>query len=276
MRRTTLLSGLLLFATLNASEQMKMAILEPVAKPTVAGQKESTTVQEAAERVIPRLIVEAHKKFKPRWNNVEFVPYEQARAVQKEVLVSYSLDINELIPPSLLKLIAQRLQCRYIVQSVVAELTGARSIRLTAQRTGRVVIDIYVYDAVLGRYVWHDSRTQTSTRTDWYGASSLKQVQDQALLNALREGLEPFVLRGERREVAIKVGGVVANLKSIVKETGAILLDVGSEGKVYIGMEFVSLDGKCRLRIKEVLSNGSIAEVVEGTPEVGQVFKSVD
>lgn len=276
MRKVCFLFGFLLLAAVNASERMKMAILEPIAKPVTAGQKESTTIHEAAARVIPRLMVEAHKQFKPKWTNVEFVPYEQARSAQREILVSYSLDPSALIPPSLLKLLAQRLQCRYIVQSVVSELTGARPVRLTAQRTGRVVIDIYVFDAEMGKYVWHDARTQTSTRVDWFGSSSLKQVQDQALLNALREGLEPFVVHGERKEVPIKVGGVVANVKSLVKETGAVLLDVGVDAKIFVGMEFISLDGKCRLRVKEVLANGSIAEVLEGTPEVGQVFKSVD
>lgn len=276
MKSIITLMAITLSVSVSAGERAKMAILEPTSKVVVAGQKESTTVQETASRVIPRLIQEATTKFKPKWDNLEFVPYESARAAQREIIVSYSLSGEDLMPPSLLKTLAQKLQCRYIVQSVVFELTGARSERLTRQRTGRIVIDLYVYDAQEGKYVWHDSRTQTSIRTDWGGTASLREVQDQAMLNAFREGLEPFVVRGERKVVAVQTSNLIATVKSVIKETGTVLLDIGASAKVYVGMEFISLDGKCRIRVKEVLANGSLADIVEGTPEPNQTFKSVD
>ncbi|GIV02203.1 MAG: hypothetical protein KatS3mg082_2974 [Nitrospiraceae bacterium] len=255
-----------------APERPKIAILEPATTAVVAGQKESTTVQEASRRVIPRLIKESQEKFKPKWE-VDWITFEEASRVQKEVLGDRLIN-SEFIPAPLMQQIADRLHCRYVVHSVVHELTGARSTRLTYQRTGRIVIDILVFDARENKYVWQDSRTQTSTRTDWFASSSLVEVQDQAFLNALREGLEPFILKGERKDVQTRGVGLVATVKSVFSEGKSVLLDVGADVPVTVGMEFLSLEGNCRLRVVEVLSNGTIAEVIEGVPAVGQVFKS--
>lgn len=276
MRRACFLFGFLLLAAVNASERMKMAILEPIARPTSTERKEAINIGEVAERVIPRFIDEAHKKFRPRWDSVEFVPYERAVEVQREIILKNSLSNTELIPRPLLRVIAQRLQCRYIVQVIVSELSGRRKDRASLRPEGRAVIDIYVFDAELGKYVWHEARNQTSGRVDLFGGTTIHKARDQAFLNALREGLQPFVLHGERKEVRLEVDNLVATVRSVASETGIVLLDVGVRAKVHVGMGFVSLDGKCRLRVKEVLANGSIAEVLEGTPEVGQVFKSVD
>jgi hypothetical protein len=268
MRQLLVLSWLLLPLVAAAQGKEKIVILQPASKITLAGQKESTTVYEAAARVVPKIEKLAKDKYK--WPYF-VVDYDEGLAAQKEAMGDRTFD--GYLPVAMLGTIANKTGARYVVHSVVHEFTGARSARITAQRTGRIIIDILVYDAKEKKLVWQDSQSKTSTRTDWFADSSLREVQDQAFVNALKEGLDPF-MDGQRKEIETQGVNVVATAKSVFESGKKVLLDIGSSVLTTTGVEMSSLDGKCKIKITEVLQNGSIAEVLEGTPEVGMVFKS--
>lgn len=174
-----------------------------------------------------------------------------------------------------LKLIADKLKARYLVTTTIRELVGIQSGigGFSPRRTGRANIDVMVYDRSEDNFVWQANALDTSSRS-LFSDDAIAPRIDQALFNALRKALDPFLLKGERKTIPRPSTGLVATVKSVTQDGKSILLDLSSESGVKADDVFVSLDGSKRIRVTEVLQNGSIASSVNGVPAEEDIFKS--
>ena len=64
--------------------------------------------------------------------------------------------------------------------------------------------------------------------------------------------------------------------KALLTNSKSVLLDIGATSDIAPGDIFVSLDGSTKIKITQVVENGSIADVTDGAATVGQVFKSTE
>lgn len=248
-----------------------MAILAPtVPIVQVADVSLLTLPLDSAEKALPKLIREAPTRLK--WHAIALVPYEQAVSAQKEVLGEHNLESRRLNVRDLDR-VARALDVRYVAYFTVKELGSYTSDRLVYKsKTGRATIALLVYDAQAKKYVWVDERTETSTRQQWLKGESLRERQDQALYNAVRKSLEPFVLEGRRRVVQTPAVGILATVQRIVKGGRQVVLNVGEASGLRTGETMRALDGGCRVRVVEVYGNGTLAEVLDGRPRESDVF----
>ncbi len=255
-------------ATLDA-----IALLQPTTQTgSIAGQNNQTVSPlEAAGRVMPRFIKEASEKLK--WNQVTWIPYDTVLKAQQEAMGELFV-ANE--PPKVRHCLAigKALGARYVVTYAIRELTGYRASGLVARKGGRASISLMVFDTESKRYVWQSENTETSIREAWLGNESLSKMMDQALFNAIRKALEKFV-KGERMEVKTSSVQLVAKVVAMVADK-KVLLDLGQDKGLRVGDILVSFDGKTKLKVTEVLDNGTVAEVVEGEAKEGLVVKSTD
>lgn len=252
-----------------------MAILAPtVPIVQVADVSLLTLPLDSAEKAVPKLIREAPSRLK--WRGIELVPYEQAVSAQKEVLGEHNLESRRLNVRDLDR-VARALNVRYVTYFTVKELGSYTSDRLIYKsKTGRATIALLVYDAQAKKYVWVDERTETSTRQQWVKGESLRERQDQALFNAIRKSLEPFILEGKRRVVQTPSVGILATVQRVVKGGRQVVLNVGEASGLRTGETMRALDGGCRVRVIEVYGNGTLAEVVEGRPREADVFMTAE
>lgn len=268
----TLLSLAACIAAASASAADRIVILQPSSTTVnVAGQENGTvTPIEAAKRVIPKFLGEATGKLK--WDEFEWVGFDQSLKAQGEAMGVANVD-GKTISVRELQTVADKLEARYVVTFTIRELTGYRAQGLVPRKGGRASVGVLVYDAKDKKYVWQADKTETSIREQWFDGEGLRAMQDQALFNALRKALEPFVKDGARKEIETPSQGLIAKTASVV-DAKQILLDLSQASGLKKGDELVSLDGKCRIRVTEVLANGSLAEVLEGEPKEGMIFRT--
>ena len=228
-----------------------------------------TTPDENARRVVPKLAAEATGKL--GWPMC-IEDYEKTVAAEDAILGSTGTG-SKTLRFRQFKEVAVKLGVRYVAAYVVQELVGYVADRwgFSARTTGRCRIDLLVYDANCNEFAWQANVIDTSTAG---GESSRRARIDQSLFNALRKALEPFVVKGERRQVVRQPSSLLATVKQVASEGKVAVHDLASDSGIKIGDEFVSLDGKSRLRLTAVLQNGSTAEVVLGTCAAGDIFKS--
>lgn len=276
MRSIPLSAALLLLAG-HALAADKMAILMPRSSfQTLSGQVNlgtgTTSIEEAAGRVLPKLVKDAAPKAK--WKDIELVPFEDAKAAGAAEAAGMVDSASGRVRYA--DAVAKRLGVRYVVTSEVRELTSYRAASFpVARKGGRATIALLVYDAQEKKYVYEDTKTATSVHAAYTLNDSLKSIQDQALLNAYMQALEPFVKKGARKEVTTASQKLVGTVKSVAKG-GKVLLDLGTASGVRVGDTLASLDGSVKLRVVEVLENGSIADVIEGKPEKDMAVRSID
>lgn len=98
-----------------------------------------------------------------------------------------------------LEQISRRLKARYVAYYHLTELSGARTSGFGARTTGQASVNLRVYDRERGGLVWAHRVTETSIKSGTRFA--LQPRVDQALLNALRAALAPFVEEGLMKTV---------------------------------------------------------------------------
>lgn len=191
-----MLSALCLAALLAPQFELpagKMAILEPIPARSLINQEGPRTDPfEAATRVINRMDRESRNW--PDWQTIDILPAEDTKRAQLREIGPRGTLYTE----TALRRVAQRLRARYVVLVRLNELTGARTSGLSARTTGRANLEICVYDYGTKAFVWADDRVETSTITGTRFA--LEPRMDQALLNALRRSLEPWLKEGKPKE----------------------------------------------------------------------------
>ncbi len=261
--------------TASSSAKAKVAFLMPKATfVATSGQVNlgtgTVSIEEAAGRVLPRLVSEAEKI---KWTEVEIVPFADSLSAQNAE--EPSIDGTPVSILRALKAIGKRLEVQYIVTSLVTELTSYRASSFPLPRKGgRATVKFLIYDTVADKYVFEAIKTATSSKAQIFAGESLGAMQDQALFNAYNQGLTPFFVEGKRVEIATVSTDLLATVRSPGKDGKGILLDLGTTSGVRVGDQFESLDGTTVIKVIQVLSNGSIGEVVKGTAEKDMVLKS--
>lgn len=206
---------------------------------------------------------------------VSVIDYKDSQDAQSAI-IGYSKAKPGEIRFRQLQLIADKLGARYLVTMDIRELTGMISgFGVSERRTGRANIDVMVYDRSENNFVWQANAFDTSSKSTLSGNALAPRI-DQALFNSLSKALNPFVLNGQRKAITKPNIGLVATTKSVTPDGKTILLDLTSESGVIVDDEFVSLDGSKRVKVTEVLQNGSIATAVTGLPSVGDMLKSAE
>ena len=171
--------------------------------------------------------------------------------------------------------IADRLQVRYVASYVVRELSFHNAGSFLAKRqTGRANVDVLVYDRVKDAFVWQNNIVDTSTVPVRVIAGKKSTRLDQAMFNALRLALAPFVEKGERKEIARPVVSLAAMVKQVSGKT--LLLDIGTTSDVVAGDVFTEIGNKFSAKVTEILQNGVLAEVTEGTAASGDACRLVN
>jgi hypothetical protein len=283
---TRILSFLILLLPFASSVHAeRIAILQPTSKAgTLAGQNNQTASPlESAARVLPRFIEEATSKL--RWTQLfdeagssfplQWIRYEEALKAQMESQGDSFLK-NE--PPTVRQYlnIAKALDARYVVSFSIRELTGYRaSSFLVDRKGGRSSISLIVFDAQAKQFVWQADKTETSIREQWLAGESLGRMMDQSLFNAVQTALEPFVVSGKRMRIKTDIVQTVARVVGLLGEN-MVLLDIGQDKNLSVGDFLVSFDGKTKLKVVEVLSNGTVAEIIEGEAKEGLIVKTSD
>jgi hypothetical protein len=247
----------------------KIAILFPCVETVQVSSREvSATAAEAAYRMVPHFVDEGKRKF--GWK-VEVFKYDEVIEAERSILS----DLSKVPTRSELASIASKLGANYIAYYTVQEFTGARTRGglFGGRVTGRASITITVFDSSLGKLVWQKQLIATSRADE---DSSMGKRMDLALHDAIRQGLDPFLVRGETASVASSSRNFVASVKKVMEDGASVLLDLGAGSNLSKGDIFVSLDGKTKIRILEVFQNGSTAQLIEGSLSEGQIFKSQD
>ena len=253
------------------SDKPVMVILLPTVRTQQNAQRNDDQVNpsDLVGRVYPRIVKEADKK---KW------PF---RIVNPESLESVYLSVSSTprnpekdTPFGFLKPIADKLEARYLVSFAINELTGYQSKNtLQAMTKARTQIDLYIYDRETNEYVWQRSEKSESGRASAFGAGSIGQRLDQALVNAITRAIEPFA-KGERKKIGRPVADVLVSVQKVIADGKKVILNAGKGANLTEGDLFKSVESDCELRVIEVLENASIAEVVSGTPKVDETFKS--
>lgn len=230
----------------------------------------STDPIESAERVLARLSREA-RGWKG-WGGLAFIDYEDTVKAQDAVF-GPSVAESDILKLKQLQKIAETLSARYIVSFKVNDLSAYHSgDMLLTRQGGRATITVTVFDNSVHRFVWQDTKTETSIHSGLIGGGSAHYL-DQALLNCLRTSLTPFA-RGETKAVQTKSTKVVAKITSLIKRGNTVLLDLGESSGITVGETLTSFDGQVTVKIVEVFVNGSCAEIVKGVPEKEMPLKS--
>jgi hypothetical protein len=253
---------------LQAPRTGQIAFLPPILDTVQVAQREgSASPFEAAKRVIPKLAREAEPKL--NWRGVRVLDYDATRTAAVAVVDEAALAKAPTL--SALKRLAERTNSDYIAYYTVREFTGARTEGFGARTTGRSSISLTVFSRAKNGLVWQADTIDTSSAP---GESlPMGPRMDQSLFNAIRKSLDPFILKGETKEVASTAVGYVATVKQVLGDGKRVLLDLGKDSGVAAGDELASIEGSARLRVVEVLQNGCIAEVLEGPVKSGEVFK---
>lgn len=147
----------------------------------------------AFERVHGRIARES--KGWDGWN-VTFLDYKKVRDQQWKLFGTR----GDSRPPSDLKKLedlAERISARYLVTYHLIQFTGSRTAGFGARTTGTASVDVLVFDSVSQKLVWQEKTTDSSSRPGT--KQEIQARMDQALLNALRGALEPFVVKGYRK-----------------------------------------------------------------------------
>ena len=219
-------------------------------------------------RILPRMGKEAEKK---KWPfQIVYVPDIEAAYL---TITHSPRDPGKDYTFGQLKPLAEKVNARYLVSFAINELTGYRTTNtLQAMTKARTQIDVFVYDRETDEYVWQQSEQAESARASGFNAGSIGQRLEQAIINALTRSLEPFA-KGERKKIGRPTANVVASVQRTLSNGTKVLLDIGKAQNVSVGDVFVSIESDCEIKIAEVLDNGSIAEIVKGTPKEKEVFK---
>lgn len=250
----------------------KLAILQPIhgeQDREAVGQRERSAVTPDgnARRIVPELAQEVAKK---KWP-VVIEDYEKVIAAENAVRGN---EKSKQKPPRFHQYaeIAKKLGVRYVASYVVNELIVYKTKGLPSRVTGRCRIELVVYDATENQFVWQTSVEDKSQRFGGFNLQERPRL-DQTLQNALRKALEPFASKGERMKVQRPSHNVAVTVKHVTDDGKTALLEVGSDADVGVGDEFCSLDGKCRMKVTEVLQNGLVAQLVEGSVKPGDILK---
>lgn len=250
-----------------------IAILRPIVETSQSAGTDlkRTNPLESADRVLTRFGQEA-KGWK-NWKGLSFIDYEAITKAQDEVFGAEAPE-SPIILLRKLQRIADSLTVRYVVTFKVNELSAYHAFSFTGSRQGgRANLSVTVYDAQLHKYVWQETKTETSIHSQLIGGQGSAHYLDQALLNCLKTSLTPFV-EGQTKNVETKSTKLVAKVTGLISGGKSVLIDLGQTSGLSIGDTLTSFDGTVKVKITEVFSNGSTAEVTSGTPEKDLVLRS--
>ncbi len=260
-----------------ATGSAKIAVLPPVIKVEGTRKENDKASQdkfnpaESVKRIMPRLINEAKKKNWP----LDILSAEEAQEGYLAVIGPAQAEKDE-VKFNQLKPIAEKLGVRYVVRFTIIELTSYRKTNVfVPTAAARAGITLYVYDHDTNQYVWQIEKSTESAAGDLTANGSLSQRQDQALLNSVSRALEPFA-KGERKNIGRPKNDLIANVQKVLADGKSVLIDVGSDKNVSEGDIFNSIESDASIKVTKVLSNGSIAEVIKGSPKDKETFKSAE
>lgn len=247
-----------------------LVMLPPTIRTQQNAQRKDEQVYpgEVIARVQARMTREAESK---KWP-FRIVPAEDAEAVYLSV-ASTPRNPQQDIPFAFLKPMAEKLKARYLLCYAINELTAYRAVNSFQSMTrGRADIALYVYDSEADEYIWQRAEKADSGRPSTFNLGSLAARLDQAMINALVRALEPFA-KGQRMKIERPTANVIAVVQKSLSDGKKVLLDVGRAQNLREGEVFRSVESDCEIRVVEVLENGSLAEVLSGTPKEKEVFK---
>jgi hypothetical protein len=256
------------------SKKPVMGILPPAVMTERSAKRDDESISPFAllKGVIPKFQKEASKK---KWPFDIMAP-EHLEPIYLGV-VGTNATADQSLKFSHLKRIAERANVRYLMRITINELSSHWGTNTWIySKKAKAGIEIYIYDAELNEFVWQDSENARSSKSSWlFGLGSFSQRRNQALLNALIRSTEPFA-KGERKAIGRPGANVIATVQKTLNDGKKVLLDVGEDFQLQPGDELKSIESDCILRILEVMRNGSVAEVVSGSPQENEVFKVLD
>lgn len=219
--------------------------------------------------MIPRIAIDAERRLK--WK-VAILKYDDTVKVEENLEQGHQ---GGRLKRSFLKEYAKQTNASFVVFYDVHEFTGFNSTGhfygVGDHIGGRTSLTATVYDASKDKLCWRADQIAVSTASE---GSSMGQRMDLSLYDALSKAVSPFFKEGHTSEVKFESKGYVATVKQVLKDKKSVLLDVGASADASVGDELESLSGSARLKLTQILDNGSIADVVEGDVSVGDVFKS--
>lgn len=169
------------------------------------------------------------------------------------------------------RLIADKLGAGYVVSVTINELSAYRKTNtLLAMNGARASIQLTIYSRSKNQFVWQKSDTETSARGNLFGGGSLAQRERQALLNCMIKSLDPFA-KGGRMKIGAPTVNVIATVTQVLNND-RVILDVGTTQSITVGDVFNSIESNAQIKIIQVFANGSIAEIIKGSPKVKEVF----
>lgn len=251
-----------------------VGILPPLIKTEQTSQTSDETLNPLSlmRTIIPMLAKEGQKRQWP----FDFMPPSQLEPIYLGV-VGKSASENVELNFYDLKPIAEKAKVRYLMRFTINELAAYHGTNtILPSNKARANVDLVIYDAEKDAYVWQDSivaESQKSSARFLLGA--LSKRRDQALLSALSRTIDPFA-NGARKDIGRPEFNVIATVVKPLGDGKQVLLDVGKKSNVFAGSLFKSIESDAIIKVTDVLDNGSIAEVVNGSPKANEVFKPYD
>ena len=248
-----------------------MAIVPPTVRllSVTPGEDAQINPEQMMTQVAPRVVKDV--KGKGKWP-FRMLPANTIPDIYKEVVGSERSATQDVRFGDLKKL-AEKAGCRYLMLTSIKELTSSyKDDFLNSNIRARADVDVTIYDRESDAFVWQANAIKTTKHPKTAGDVGLRREQDGALNAALMVALEPFA-KGDRKRVERPKVNIVASVTRVMGDGKKVLLDVGRGQNVAEGDVFKSVESDCEVKITEVLDNGSIAEVVAGTPKEKEVFK---
>lgn len=199
MMNSLLLASVLLTQPTAVIPEGKIALMEPVVSQEIfTAEGPRLDAFDGAERVAKRMENEVK-----RWKGwkVRFAKYQTTLEEQRQQFGPRGSMIG-FADLAKLDAIAAKTGSRYVAFYSLKEFTGARTSGFGARTTGRATLDLTIFDSDSDRYIWQQSQTETSTRTGT--RTGMQPRMDQALLNCLRIAMEPFAVKGLRKEIVVQ------------------------------------------------------------------------
>jgi hypothetical protein len=172
------------------------ALLEPLVSPSIFTQDgQRIDPFDAVKRAHDRVASEG-----PRWPGwkLKFVSFNRVLREQNRIFGTRGFSEPQNNPAKLAEL-GRALKANYVITYQLLELTGARTSGFGARTTGRASIELRVFDVAEQRFVWSAKKVETSTKSGTKNA--IQPRIDQALINAIRESLDPFAAHGLRMNI---------------------------------------------------------------------------
>ena len=251
-------------------ERIPMAIVPPTVRVLSISQGEDAQLNpsQIMDQIIPRVINDSNRR---KWP-FRILPASTVGSVYQSA-TGHELKPTDEVPISDLRNIADKVNCRYLVTFRVNELVARYKQEFLGRYIlGRANIDLFVYDRETSSFIWKTNQVSQTRHEYNIGNVGLRREQDGALNAALTRALEPFA-KGERKSVERVQPNTVVTVQKVLADGKRVLIDTGRSADIQPGDEFSSIESDLRIRITEVLDNGSIADVVSGSPKEKEALK---